>query len=100
MSSDNPLNVRHLNPYLPENRQAKVSCPTMGVQSQSRRKNTQKIRDKLPHQVKRARKRQLFQTGIRGRGFDPLRDCPICVARNNPLMNKPHVAHHPECFKN
>ena len=75
----------------------------MGIQSQKRQKNTQQIRNKQPHQVKKKQK-VLFQSGMVGKGFDSDRDCNVCVAikiRNQlPEYKLPHRKHHVLCTRN
>ncbi len=78
----------------------------MGIQSQARKKTTQKVRNHPKHQLKTNQRRATVQLAVFSskRAFDPTKDCEVCVTRHlnqqGRCVTVPHSAHHKSCSTN
>jgi hypothetical protein len=80
---------------------------SMGIQSQARKKTTQRVRNHPKHQLKTNQRRATVQLAVFSskRAFDPTKDCEVCVARHHlnqqgRCVTVPHRAHHKNCSTN
>jgi hypothetical protein len=88
------------------NRRGQFFSASMGTQSQTRKKTTQKVRNRPKHQLKAHQRRSTVQLAVFSskRAFDPTKDCTVCAARHlnqqGRSVSVPHRPHHRICPKN
>ena len=78
----------------------------MGIQSQKRQPANRAIKRKLEYQFSCYQNQNRMKGGpganpfkYKGKAFDPLINCAVCVAESKGTK-KPHRGHHPQCPKN
>jgi hypothetical protein len=87
------------------NRSSQLSIASIGIQSQTRKKTTQK-KNRPKHELKANQRRATVQLAVFSskRAFDPTKDCEVCVPRylnwQGCCVSVPHHAHHRICSIN